>query len=86
MVWRRGQAYLDDLRGRVLEAEGAVRAAASRFGDSVAYVVRAWQLPDRPGEVSTRPQRSRTPRLLAGLHDAIAVHVRAHDAATLDAG
>ena len=38
---------------------------------------------NRPG-TAARPQRSRTARLLAGLHDAIAPHVRRHRDATLD--
>ena len=38
---------------------------------------------NRPG-TAARPQRSRTARLLAGLHDAIAAHVRRHRDATLD--
>ena len=84
MVWRSGQAYSDDLRGRVLEADGPSRMVAARFGVSVSYVIKARQRRDRHGEVSARPQASRTPRLLAGLHDAIAAHVRAHDEATLD--
>ena len=84
MAWRSGQAYSDDLRGRILDADGSARAVAARFGVSVSYVVKARQRRDRHGEVSARPQASRTPRLLAGLHDAIAAHVRAHDEATLD--
>lgn len=84
MVWRSGQAYSDDLRGRVLDANGSARAVAARFGVSVSYVVKARQRRDRHGELNARPQASRTPRLFAGLHDAIARHIRAHDEATLD--
>jgi transposase len=51
---------------------------------SVSYVVKARQRRDRHGEISARPQASRTPRLLAGLHDVIAARVRADDDATLD--
>ena len=84
MVWRSGQAYSDDLRGRVLAAQGSARAVAARFGVSVSYVVKARQRRDRHGELSARAQRSRTPRLLAELHEAIAARVRAQDDATLD--
>ena len=84
MAWRSGQAYSDDLRGRVLDADGPCRTVAARFGVSVSYVVKVRQRRNRHGEVSARPQASRTPRLLAGLHDAIAAQVRAHDEATLD--
>ena len=84
MVWRSGQPYSDDLRGRVLDTNGSARAVAARFGVSTSYVVKARQRRDQHGELSARPQTSRTPRLLAGLHDAIAHHVQAHDEATLD--
>lgn len=84
MAWRSGQAYSDDLRGRVLDAGGSARAVATRFGVSVSYVVKARQRRDRHSELSARPQTSRTPRLLTGLHDAIARHVSAQDEATLD--
>ena len=84
MVWRKGQAYSDDLRGRVLEAEGSARVVAARFGVSGSYVLRAQQRRDRHGERCARPQASRTPRRLAELHDAIAAQVRARDDATLD--
>ena len=84
MVWRSGQAYSDDLRGRVLDAAGSARAVAARFGVSVSYVVKARQRRDHHGELSARAQTSRTPRLLAGLHDAIAEYVGVHDEATLD--
>jgi transposase len=84
MAWRTGQAYSQDLRDRVLAGEGSSRAVAARFGVSVSYVVKARQRRDRLGETAARPQRSRTPRLLAGLHDAIAAHVRRHRDATLD--
>lgn len=84
MAWRKGQAYSDDLRRRVLAAEGSARVVAARFGVSVAYVLRARQRRDRHGELCARPQASRTPRRLAGLHEAIAAQVGARDDATLD--
>jgi transposase len=84
MGWRRGQAYSDDLRSRVLGAEGSSRAVASRFGVSVSYVVKARQRRDRSGETSARPQRSHTPRRLGALHDAIAAHVRRQPDVTLN--
>jgi transposase len=84
MVWRKGQAYSQDLRDRVLSADGASRAVAARFGVSVSYVVKARQRYFRDGDVAARPQRSHTPRLLAELHDAIAKHVSLHRDSTLD--
>ena len=82
--WRRGQAYSQDLRERVLAAdELSAREAAARFGVSASYVVKARQRRDRLGETAPGPQRSWTPRRLAAHHDAIAAHVPAHQDATL---
>jgi transposase len=42
--WRRGQAYSQDLRDRVLAADApSARQAADRFGVSVSYVIKARQ-------------------------------------------
>lgn len=84
MVWRRGQAYAQDLRDRVLTAEGPSRAVAARFGVSVSYVVKARQRLVRDGVDAAGPQRSHMPHLLADLHDAIHEHVLAHRDATLE--
>jgi len=84
MIWRKGQAYSQDLRDRVLSAGGPSRAVAARFGVSVSYVVKVRQRYLRDGDASARPQRSHTPRLLADLHDAIGTHVSQHRDATLD--
>jgi len=82
--WRRGQAYSQDLRERVLAANDlSARAAAERFGVSVSYVVKARQRRDRRGEVTPGPQRSWTPRKLAAHHAAIEAHVRERPDATL---
>lgn len=83
MAWRNGQAYSDDLRQRVLSAEGTCREVAVRFGVSVSYVVKARQRREQAGETGARPQRCHVPRQLAGLHDAIAAQVRARPDLTL---
>jgi|SRR5581483_6339752 len=84
MGWRRGQAYSQDLRDRVLAAVGSARAVAARFGVSISYVVKARQRRDRCGATTPGRQGSHTPRRLAGWHDAIAAQVRAHPDATLE--
>lgn len=84
MGWRRGQAYSDDLRSRVLEAAGSARAVAGRFGVSVSYVVKARQRRDRTGETTARPQCSHTPRLLGDLHAAIPRQVQRYPDVTLN--
>lgn len=83
MGWRRGQAYSQDLRDRVLAAEGSAREVAARYGVSTSYVVKARQRRDRFGETAARPQRSHTPRRLAAWHEAIAAQVRAQPDATM---
>lgn len=68
MAWRRGRAYSQDLRDRVLaaEAEGlSSREAAEQFDVSPSYVIKVWQRLRRTGERSARPQRSHTPRKLS---------------------
>jgi transposase len=84
MGWRRGQAYSQDLRDRVLSEEGSARAVAAQFLVSVSYVVKARQRRDRKGEVTPGPQHSHTPRKLAALHEAIAVYAAEHTDATIN--
>jgi transposase len=82
--WRRGQAYSQHLRERVLAADNlSARRAADHFGVSVSYVVKARQRRDRHGTLTPGPQRSWTPRKLADHHAAISAHVRTHPDATL---
>ena len=82
--WRRGQAYSQDLRERVLAADDlSARQAADRFGVSVSYVIKARQRRDRHGLLRPGPQRSSTPRKIGEHHDALAAHVREHQDATL---
>jgi len=82
--WRSGQAYSQDLRDRVLEADHlSAREAGERFGVSPSYVIKARQRRDRHGHRTPGPQRSWTPRKLAAHHAAISEHVRQHPDATL---
>ena len=84
MAWRRGQAYSQDLRDRVLAAEGSARTVAAQFVVSVSYVVKVRQRRDRKGEVTPGPQRSHAPRKLAAVHDAIVVYAAEHTDATIE--
>lgn len=82
--WRRGQAYSQDLRERVLAADDlSARQAAKRFGVSVSYVIKARQRRDRHGQLTPGPQRSWTPRKLAAHQAAIDARVREQPDATL---
>lgn len=87
MSWRRGQAYSQDLRDRVLAAvDGGlpVSAAAPLFRVSVSYIYKALGRRRRTGETSARPQRSHTPPKLAGHDEAIRARVTETPDATLE--
>ena len=72
MAWRRGQAYSQDLRDRILSAQGSARSVAAQFVVSVSYVVKVRQRRERKGQITPGPQHSHTPRKLSGLDAAIA--------------
>jgi transposase len=87
MSWRRGKAYSQDLRERVLAAvDGglAVAAAAALFKVSVSYVYKVRRRRLRTGETTARPQRCQLTWTLAGYHDAIRAEVTARPDMTLD--
>ena len=74
VVWRRGQAYSDDLRHRVLAAidDGMLAyEAAKMFKVSVSYIYKALERRRTAGEVSARPQRSHLGRKLAPFQEAL---------------
>ena len=75
MSWRRGQTYSQDLRDRVLAADGSARQVAVQFEVSVSYVIKARQRRDRTGLTTPRPQKPPVVRRLVHLHDAIAAKV-----------
>jgi transposase len=83
VAWRRGQAYSQDLRDRILSAEGSARSVAAQFLVSVSYVVKVRQRRNRMGEITAGPQHSHTPRKLAALHGSIATYAAAHVDATI---
>lgn len=82
MAWQRGRAYGQDLRERVLAAQGSIRQVAERFAVSQAYVARA-RGRRRRGELCARPQHNHVPPRLAGLQAAIEARVAAGNDATL---
>lgn len=87
MAWRRGRAYSQDLRDRVLTAveDGlSAREAAEQFQVSPSYVIKACQRLHRTGERSARAQCSHTPRKLSEHHHvAIREQVEAQPDATI---
>jgi|SRR6478609_1300203 transposase len=84
-AWRRGRPYPQDLRDRVLSADGiGPGQVAGRLGISASYVVRARQRRDRLGEVTPGAQRSHTPPKLAGHDHSITAQVTRQPDMTLD--
>jgi transposase len=83
MSWRKGQAYGQDLRDRVLATPGVLRAVAERFGVSQAYVCRARARRERLGQTSPGAQRNHMPLRLAALEPALREQVAAVPAQTL---
>ena len=75
MSWRKGQAYGQDLRDRVLQATGRVVDVAVRFGVSPAYVSRARTRCEQFGQTSPGAQRNRVPLRLAALKDEVLAQV-----------
>ena len=84
MAWRRGQAYSQDLRDRILSAEGSARSVAAQFMVSVSYVVKVRQRRERMGQITPGPQHSHTRRKLAGLEAAISGYAAEHADATIE--
>jgi transposase len=84
MMWRRGQAYGQDLRDRVLAAQDlSVRAAAARFAVSPSYVVKVRARLRQMGEATPGPQHNHVPPRLASLEAALRARVAAGCDATL---
>ncbi|MFZ3139080.1 hypothetical protein [Polaromonas sp.] len=83
MSWRKGQAYAQDLRDRVLAAPGVLREVAQRFGVSQAYVCRARARRDRLGQTSPGTQCNHMPLRLATLEPALHEQVAAAPTQTL---
>jgi len=83
MSWRKGQAYGQDLRDRVLATPGVLRDVAERFGVSQAYVCRARARRERLGQTSPGAQRNHMPLRLAALEGALREQVAKAPAQTL---
>ena len=77
MAWHSGQAYAQDLRDRVLAADGTIHEIAKRFAVSDSYVARARGKRRRLGEVSAGMQCNHVPLRLAGLEPVLVAQVEA---------
>jgi transposase len=84
MGWRRGQAYAQDLRDRVLAAVGEpIRAVAARFGVSPSYVSKVHSRCRKTGETTPGPQHNHVAPRLAPLYDALRARVAEQADATI---
>ena len=75
MSWRRGRAYAQDLRDRVLASPGLLREVAERFGVSQAYVSRVRSRHARLGQTSAGAQCNHVPLRLAALSEPLLAQV-----------
>jgi transposase len=83
MAWHLGQAYGQDLRDRVLHAEGSIREVAARFGVSHSYVSRARSRRQRLGEDTPGVQCSHRHLKLTGFEQVLIDKVNAVNDLTL---
>lgn len=84
MAWRRGQAYSQDVRDRVLAADGEpVRVVAERLSVSPSYVVKVRARLRETGERGARPQRNQLPLRLAPMLSALCTRRQVASDATL---
>jgi transposase len=86
MLWRRGKAYSQDLRERVLaRADNGDRVGqiAKALQVSISYVSKTLSRRRDTGETTARPQCNHVPPKLADLHDAIRRQVAAKPDATI---
>lgn len=79
MVWRSGQAYSQDLRDRVLRAEGSNTEVAARFKVSESYVSRVRSRQRRLGQDMPGEQRNHVAPHLAAVEKELAAEVAANN-------
>jgi transposase len=84
MVWRRGQAYGQDLRDRVLACSDlTLREVAARFEVSPSYVSKVRARLRDVGDTAPGPQHNHVPLRLASLTSAIRAQIDAQPDARL---
>lgn len=84
MAWRRGQAYGQDLRDRVLACtDMTLVQVATRFGVSPSYVSKVRARLRSLGDASPGPQHGHLPLRVAGHLDALQEQIEARPDATL---
>ena len=83
MSWRRGQAYGQDLRERVLQATSRLSEVARRFGVSPSYVLRVRARREQLGQTRAGVQRNHVPLRLGTLRQEVLAQVASAPEQTL---
>jgi transposase len=83
MSRRRGEEYSQDLRDRVLEAEGSIRVVAARFGVSPSYVSKVGARLRLTGQRTTKPRGGQRRPILEGREGLLVTRLREVPDATL---
>jgi len=83
MRLKRGEEYSQDLRDRVLDTSGPIRAVADRYGVSASYVSKAGMRLRLEGSRTTKPRGGQRKAILAGREAELRARVAAVPDATL---
>lgn len=83
MSRKQGEEYSQDLRDRVLDASGTIRAVAAQYGVSPSYVSKANARLRSSGQRTTKPRGGQHKPILAGREELLAGRVAAVPDATL---
>jgi transposase len=84
MAWHQGQAYGQDLRDRVLNANGSIAEVAIRFKVSKSYVARARSRKRRLGDDGPGVQHNHVPLKLSGQEPMLTARLQASNDLTLE--
>jgi transposase len=84
MSLKRGQEYSQDLRDRVLEGDGPIRAVADRLSVSPSYVSKVTARFRLTGQRTTKPRGGQRRPILAGREDELRARLERVKDATLE--
>jgi transposase len=84
MSWKRGEEYGQDLRDRVLDAQGPIREVANRFGVSPSYVSKVSSRYRLTGQRTTKPRGGQRQAILAGREHVLGARIAEVKDATLE--
>jgi transposase len=84
MSLKRGQEYSQDLRDRVLDGEGPIRAVADRLSVSASYVSKVSSRLRLTGQRTTKPRGGQRKALLAGREELLRGQLEAVKDTTLE--